>query len=110
MHESRFQLAGGDRNVGTVYLPEEQRAPVPVLVVCFGGASHRQWQRPKPLTVDPIARDYVMKRHARWAHSLRLAALTGTALPAAGHGPGIVSGRALTDLDDFRDFDVAIRS
>jgi dipeptidyl aminopeptidase/acylaminoacyl peptidase len=42
MHSTGFQLAGGDRNVGTVYLPQERVAPVPVLVVCFGGISDRQ--------------------------------------------------------------------
>lgn len=36
MPEARFQLAGGDRNVGTVYLPEALPAPLPALVVCFG--------------------------------------------------------------------------
>jgi hypothetical protein len=39
MPESRFQLAGGDRNVGTVYRPEERPASVPVLIVCLGGDS-----------------------------------------------------------------------
>jgi len=53
MQESRFQLVGGDRNVGTVYLPEERPAPVPVLAVCFGGISDRQLY---PFTVDLCAR------------------------------------------------------
>ena len=53
MRESRFQLADGDRNVGTVYLPEERSAPVPVLAVCFGGTSDRQLY---PFTVELRAR------------------------------------------------------
>ncbi|MBV9282811.1 MAG: alpha/beta hydrolase [Chloroflexi bacterium] len=53
MHTSRFQLPGGDRNVGTVYLPEEVAAPMPVLVVCFGGSSDRQ---PYPFTAGLCAR------------------------------------------------------
>lgn len=53
MRQSRFQLAGGDRNVGTVYLPEVQLAPVPVLVVCFGGTSDRQ---PNPFTAELCTR------------------------------------------------------
>lgn len=53
MHESRFQLAGGDRNMGTVYLPDERPAPVPVLVVCFGGISDRQLY---PFTAELCAR------------------------------------------------------
>ncbi|GEM_PF-662994 len=36
MPEARFQLAGGDRNVGTAYLPEDRPAPLPALIVCFG--------------------------------------------------------------------------
>ena len=53
MHESRFQLPGGDRNVGTVYLPEERPTTVPVLIVCLGGATHRQ---PFPFTAELCAR------------------------------------------------------
>jgi dipeptidyl aminopeptidase/acylaminoacyl peptidase len=53
VHASRFQLAGGDRNVGTVYLPEERPAPMPVLIVCFGGTSVRQLY---PFTVELCAR------------------------------------------------------
>ncbi len=33
MRESRFQLATGDRNVGTLYLPDERREPLPVLIL-----------------------------------------------------------------------------
>src|ERR687886_1300173 len=53
MPASRFQLAGGDRNVGTVYLPEERPPTVPVLIVCLGGVTHRQ---PFPFTAELCAR------------------------------------------------------
>jgi len=46
---SRFQLQDGDKNVGTAYLPDERPAPVPVLVVCYGGTSD---QHLYPFTVE----------------------------------------------------------
>ena len=39
--------------MGTVYLPEERPAPMPVLIVCFGGTSDRQLY---PFTVELCAR------------------------------------------------------
>ena len=42
MRESRFQLADGDRNVGTFYLPETREAPLPVLIICHGWPGDRQ--------------------------------------------------------------------
>jgi dipeptidyl aminopeptidase/acylaminoacyl peptidase len=53
MRTFNYQLADGDRNVGTVYLPEKQAAAVPVLVVCGGGISDRQ---PGPFTVELCTR------------------------------------------------------
>jgi predicted alpha/beta-hydrolase family hydrolase len=53
MEASRFQLTDGDRNVGTVYLPERRATTVSVLVVCLGGASDLQ---PSPLTVELCTR------------------------------------------------------
>jgi dienelactone hydrolase len=53
MNASRFQLPGGDRNVGTVYLPEVGPTTVAVLIVCLGGATHRQLF---PFTAELCAR------------------------------------------------------
>ncbi len=53
MRESRFQLANGDRNVGTFYLPDERRAPLPALIVCHGWPGDR---RLSPFTEELVAR------------------------------------------------------
>ncbi len=53
MRQARFQLASGDRNVGTVYLPEGRQGRGPALVVCFGSASD---QKPNPFTAELCAR------------------------------------------------------
>ena len=42
MHTLRFQLDQGDRNVGTIHLPDDLSKPLPVLVVCIPGPGNAE--------------------------------------------------------------------
>ncbi len=41
MKQTDFQLSGGDRNAGTVYLPEGSPGQMPVVIVCHGWGGNR---------------------------------------------------------------------
>ena len=41
MRSREFRLEGGDRNVGTAYLPVDTQKPSPVLIACHGWKFHR---------------------------------------------------------------------
>jgi len=42
MFKQDFQLSGGDKNKGTVYLPNEESKNIPVIIYCHGWGGNRQ--------------------------------------------------------------------
>jgi len=83
-----FQVANGDQNIGTVYLPHEHAANIPVIIFCHGWGGSRQLGPPEEAIRDRAMRsgyafvafdfygcgetggDYSLMTYTRWKENL----------------------------------------
>jgi len=60
MFSLEFQLATGDKNIGTVYLPDEHATGLPVMIYCYGWGGNRTltWPGEDVLRDSAVANGY----------------------------------------------------